>query len=441
MRRCIAGRLLLAAALSCLLAPRAKAQGTPPAYTATGIQEYHAQTLDAPAHATASLDGVYLLASISGQRLPVATPSEYGTVRSAALVIRGGRYSLLYRFASAGDLRINGALEYDAGTGLIRLHPTTAGIPASTARYANGQIVSVVDGGFGIRNARFVFTYQQPLPDAPAGPAPEPAPTPRPPAPTPGPTASNSCPRAQPGNLVEPLSNGLRLSWARDDVRERFGPGQTSWDARTATYAGFRVATGGADEKIWHLHIIGAGVCLNSGIAYGSSMSDVQRVFGRAYGATYGQYKLTFSYDGDRLVDIGIDPAAREFTPFRATPAPPTPRPTPAPGPDPAPAPSPVPTPAPRPRPTPAPTPAAAAILGKWWGVQSMTQIDVNADGTYTSPNGGHGTWRMNGNDIVFTGALAGWNGGHAQLTKGGWIEFNWKDASGAAYLFQLIRR
>lgn len=271
----------------------------------------------------------------------------------------------------------------------------------------------------------------QPHPSAPATP-PKPAPqpsktTPSQPAskketpatlPPPRPAApaqqKPSAPDAT-GNHVEPLSNGLRLSWTSREIKKTFGAGVPSWDSRTITYPSFRVAVGGAEEKIWHLHLTGSDVSLNSGIRPGSTRAEVQRAFGNADKTTYDQYELTFQYDGDKLIDIGIRPAAGEFTPFAER------------------------TPAASEAKT-AKTPAAS-ILGTWWGVQSMTQIDIKADGTYASPNGGKGTWRMTGDEIVFTGALAGWNNGRAKLTKGGWIEFLWKDQSGAAYLFQLVRR
>lgn len=226
---------------------------------------------------------------------------------------------------------------------------------------------------------------------------------------------TNAAQPAATGNRVEPLSNGLRLSWTAREMKKAFGPGEPSWDSRTITYPGFRVAVGGRDENIWHLHITQGDISLSSGIRPGSTKAEVQRVFGSAEAAKHDQYELTFAYDGDKLIDIGIRPAAGAFAPL-----------------------------AERTSPRPGATSAKAAansILGQWWGVQSMTQVDIQADGTYTSPNGGKGTWRLHGDDLVFTGALAGWNGGRAKLTKGGWIEFLWQDQAGAAYLFQLVRR
>lgn len=213
------------------------------------------------------------------------------------------------------------------------------------------------------------------------------------------------------GNLVEPLSNGLQLAWSAAEIKKAFGAGTPSWDSRTITYSSFRVAVGGGDEKIWHLHLTGRDVALNSGIRPGSRRADVERVFGKSDAVKYEQYSLTFVYDGDTLVDIGIDPANGEFAAYQKVST------------------------------KPKEVNAAASILGKWWGVQSMTQIDIKPDGTYTSPNGAKGAWAMTGEDIIFTGPLSGWNGGRAKLTQGGWIEFLWKDKSGAAYLFQLVRR
>lgn len=324
-RRLLRGRLPAVAAVF-VCATTAAAQQTPDPYRAHDIEVYHGRSLDAPATVSGDLDGVYALTSVSGQRLPVSTPSSYGVLRGAMLIVRGDRYVLVYRYGGGERLRIDGRLAYDQ-SGRVEFRPTTPGIPAALAHYTDGQIVSVVDGGFGMRNARFVFTLQD-GPGGGRGPAPggwdrpdtrptpspddrEPSPRPwREPEPEPSPVAS--CPAARAGNLVEPLSNGLLLSWDVKQIREQFGAGQSSWDARTITFNGFRVAVGGREDKIWHLHLTAPGACLNSGIAYGSTRAEVQRVFGASYGTTYGQYKLTFSYDGDRLVDIGIDPADRK---------------------------------------------------------------------------------------------------------------------------------
>jgi hypothetical protein len=86
--------------------------------------------------------------------------------------------------------------------------------------------------------------------------------------------------------------------------------------------------------------------------------------------------------------------------------------------------------------------PPTTSLTGTWdlhlGGADTMI---LNADGTYTSPRtGAGGTWAQNGTDVIFTGTLEKWNDGHATLTSGGWLEFNWIDASGH-HAFQWVRR
>lgn len=63
--------------------------------------------------------------------------------------------------------------------------------------------------------------------------------------------------------------------------------------------------------------------------------------------------------------------------------------------------------------PKPAPTPpkstggGGAGLVGTWDGVSHLSTIEIKANGTYTSANGGSGTWRRSGENVKFTGDLS----------------------------------
>jgi hypothetical protein len=211
---------------------------------------------------------------------------------------------------------------------------------------------------------------------------------------------------------------GLMLSWTKAQIVQKFGePTKVTWDARTFGYAGFGVMVGGRREEIWHFTINGPEVRLASGIGVGSSAADVVRVFGQRSSVTVDQYALTFKYDGDRVTTIKIDPANGSFTALpsgetgKAGNAGKIAQPV-----------------------------KSNSLVGTWYGANFVGQIEVNANGMYTSQNSGSGRWRMDGNDVVFTGSLVAWNNGRATLNKGN-LEFYWTTPAGAKQYFALVRR
>jgi hypothetical protein len=98
--------------------------------------------------------------------------------------------------------------------------------------------------------------------------------------------------------------------------------------------------------------------------------------------------------------------------------------------------------------PAPAPLPdepaaaTTASIAGEWHEPDTFAAIRLNPDGSYTAPDGGVGTFRVVGGDVLFTGPLSAWNGGRAVL-KPGAIEFRWKDADadGVEHRFRFVRK
>jgi len=198
-------------------------------------------------------------------------------------------------------------------------------------------------------------------------------------------------------NLVEPLSNGLALTMTGPELKKKFGePTYKTYDARTFGYESFTVNVGGRRQEIWHL-TLKKGVTMSSGIGIGSSRAEVEKVFGSAVEATAGRYALKFSYSGDKLSQIKIDPGADFGETAAKTDG----------------------------------APSGSGLLGGWHGAGStLGRITLNADGTYASPNGGRGTWKQEGDEVLFSGPLAAWNGGRGKLTKPDLIEFKWRSPS-----------
>lgn len=208
-------------------------------------------------------------------------------------------------------------------------------------------------------------------------------------------------------NLVEPLSNGLALSMTKPEIVSRFGePPNPTWDSRTFGYRDFSVQVGGQRLEIWRVTL--KGVKLNCGIGAGSSRADVVRAFGKPDGITYDQYQLTFSYTGDRVESIKIEPAKDSFAAISG----------------------------------PASQPAKkedVSLVGKWYGAGStMGLIEMRPDGSY-SYGQARGTYSQKDGEIIFTGSLTAWNNGHAKI-KNGILEFYWTNAQGFKQYFTFAK-
>lgn len=213
-------------------------------------------------------------------------------------------------------------------------------------------------------------------------------------------------------NDVEPLSNGLSVSMTGPQIKKKFGePAHRSWDARSLDYPGFTVQVGGSSQEIWHL-TLKKGVLLSCGVGVGSSRAEVEKVFGAADEAAQGRYKLFFSYAGDKVSKIRIDPADESSAPSR------------------------------KPSQAQAPAPPGS-YAGAWHGAGStIGKLELKADGTYTSPNGGEGTWQPTEDGVLFTGPLAAWNGGRAKrrMASRELLEFHWTKPDGTKYYFVFAR-
>src|SRR6266849_4719836 len=114
-------------------------------------------------------------------------------------------------------------------------------------------------------------------------------------------------------NLVEPLSNGIRLSMTREEIIAKFGPpSEPTWDPRVFGYPQFVVEVGGVNQTIWRL-VLKEGVSLSCGVRIGSSRQEVIRAFGAGDQVVHQKIRLRFAYRQNQLTRIEIEPAVGEF--------------------------------------------------------------------------------------------------------------------------------
>jgi hypothetical protein len=247
-------------------------------------------------------------------------------------------------------------------------------------------------------------------------------------------------------NLVEPLSNGLKLSMTKQDIVGKFGsPTDVTWDDRSFGYDNFFVMVGGQKEEIWHL-TLKKNIRFNCGVGIGSSKADVQKYFGSsADELTYDQYKIYFYYSGNVINKIKIDPANSSFVPVavkntagsgsssninsnnkkksgfwerfgdalqeqsQQSSSPKTNH---------------------------SNTSSSNSFIGSWYGIAQTTGlIVIKANGTYEYQGSNCGTYTVSGNNIVFKGCLASWNNGKASLDNGSLV-FYWQNSNGSYNYF-----
>ncbi len=130
-------------------------------------------------------------------------------------------------------------------------------------------------------------------------------------------------PSAAVGNMVEPLSNGLKLTMTPDQVVKALGKPSTD-DRSGGGYLGYRnfdIVLDPSGDGIWSLMIRG-GVRLNCGIGIGNTKKEVTEKFkggfwfGEEYDVNYLQYNLAFIFANGKLSDIRISPVVGHFSPY-----------------------------------------------------------------------------------------------------------------------------
>jgi len=156
---------------------------------------------------------------------------------------------------------------------------------------------------------------------------------------------------------------------------------------------------------------------LACGIGVGDTLAAVREVFpggatsGGNYRVVHGQYELLFEAYEEAVSRIRISPTGRRFI---DTSLPATPKPADV---------------------------AIASVAGTWHMTQGGAgMVVLQADGTYTTGIGGKGTFRSEGNDLVFKGALEAWNGGRGTLSRESVIEFSSKNPEGFQNHIVLVR-
>ncbi len=209
-------------------------------------------------------------------------------------------------------------------------------------------------------------------------------------------------------NLVEPLSNGIRLSMTREEIIAKFGPpSEPTWDPRVFGYPQFVVEVGGVNQTIWRL-VLKEGVSLSCGVRIGSSRQEVIRAFGAGDQVVHQKIRLRFAYRQNQLTRIEIEPAVGEFARSSNDSGK-------------------------APREAGLDRSSGSSFLGTWYGANVKIQITLQSDGTYVS-NVGSGRYAQEGEKITFTGPLRQWNRGRARVANGA-LEFHWKDPNGSVHL------
>lgn len=200
-------------------------------------------------------------------------------------------------------------------------------------------------------------------------------------------------------------------------IKQRFGPpSEQSWDADSYGYPGINIQVGGQDKEIWDVALKTNCVMLHSGIGPGSSRAQVQQTFGSADVVEYQAYKLTFTYSGNTVYSVRIEPTQGSFRNKTTADA--------------------GARPAPR---TSTSTAGSDGLAGNWYCVSpsaTVGSIKMDGRGSYTF-GANSGQYSVSGSRVSFSGIP--WNGGQGELIKGR-IDFYYTDKAGFRYYFSFAR-
>lgn len=218
---------------------------------------------------------------------------------------------------------------------------------------------------------------------------------------------------------VEPLSIPLRLTMGAEEILKKFGKPKSDnrFFGGGLTYPEFRVMFNAQGTEIWNV-TLERPTRLACGLGPGDPMDTVRQRFpgGRtvydAYEVESGQYALSFKGADGRVSTITLRPTGRRFEDpeggGKSKPA--------------------------------AVSTTAKSLAGRWIDPKNSQTLDLRADGSYRTGVGGSGRFTVEGDHLVFTGALSAWDEGRATLTQPDVIEFYWTAASGAKNYFAFLR-
>lgn len=201
------------------------------------------------------------------------------------------------------------------------------------------------------------------------------------------------------GNPVEPISNGVAMNMARDEVKQRFGePGRRAgFPSCVMHFPDFTAETCGQDKRVSRLYLSGPGVTLSGGLRVGSSRADVASVFGNAFGGETGPYRVGVAYSGDRVSSIKIDyqataeggEANRAHDAGRSDPG----------------------------------GAVAPGLIGTYRGINGTAGVlELHGNGNYSYQGRPMGHWQAAGDGVSFTGQVFAYAGNHAALQSGGTV-------------------
>jgi hypothetical protein len=224
---------------------------------------------------------------------------------------------------------------------------------------------------------------------------------------------------AEKTSWVEPLSIPLQLSMGSEDVLQKFGKpkSDTRFFGGGLTYPEFRVMFNTQGTEIRSV-TLQAPVRLACGIGPGDTLEKVRERFtgGRivygAYEVESGPYALSFLVAEGRVSTLTIRPSGERFEDSKSRKKPDASR----------------------------PAATAKSLAGQWLDPENGQSLELLTNGTYRTGAGGTGHFTVEGDRLVFTGALSAWDQGRATLSQPDVLEFYWTNAEGFKNYFAFLR-
>ena len=224
---------------------------------------------------------------------------------------------------------------------------------------------------------------------------------------------------AEKTSRVEPLSIPLRLSMGSEELLRKFGKPKSDnrFFGGALTYPEFRVMFNTQGTEIRSV-TLQAPVRLACGIGPDDTLEKVRERFpgGRIVYGTYevesGPYALSFLVAEGRVSTLTIRPSGERFEDSEARKKPDASR----------------------------PAATAKSLAGQWLDPKNGQSLEFFANGTYRTGVGGAGRFTVEGDRLVFTGALSAWDQGRATLSQPDVLEFYWTNAEGFKNYFAFLR-